>query len=161
VAGKIDEDGYVLADESLQGSPLTWAKAAVTAYHKFKADRIVAESNQGGEMVSQVISQVDPKVPVTLVHATRGKAVRAEPIAAMYEKGKCHHVGHFPFLEDELCLWIPGDKSPNRLDALVWAFTDLLLGAEPGLFFAGGQQQRKIVTVNGHPSGLSNFLGGR
>jgi len=137
VAGKNGDDGYILSDDSVQGSPLTWATAAVTAYYKYKADRIIAESNQGGEMVAQVIGQVDPKVPVTLVHASRGKQTRAEPIAAQYEQGRVHHVGVFKLLEDELCLWLPGDSSPNRLDALVWALTELMLGSFPGLFFAG------------------------
>jgi hypothetical protein len=163
-AGSYEDHGYVLADESVQGSPLTWATAAVTLYHKLKADRIIAEANQGGEMVSQVISQVDPNVPVTLVHASRGKATRAEPIAAKGEKGLIHHVGKFPALEDELCLWVPGDDSPNRLDAYVWAFTELLLGAEPGLFFAGAasQPRRRVVTISGLPAdGLVSFYKGQ
>lgn len=117
VVGGNNEKAFVLADESLQGSPLAWATAAVTAYHVHKADRVVAESNQGGEMVAIVIGQVDSKVPVTLVHASRGKQTRAEPIAAQYEQGRVHHVGDFPELEDEMCLWVPGDASPNRLDA--------------------------------------------
>lgn len=117
---------YTLADDSLQGSPLEWAKAAITAYHRMKADHIVAESNNGGEMVALTISNVDSKVPVRLVHASRGKATRAEPVSAVYEQGRGHHVGSFPALEDEMCLWIPGDESPNRMDALVWAATDLL-----------------------------------
>lgn len=119
-------DGYVIADESVQGSPLIWARAAVTAYHKYHANMIVAEKNQGGEMVELTIHQVDPTVPVKLVHASRGKATRAEPISAMAEKGKIHHAGSFPKLEDELCLWLPGDDSPNRLDAMVWGMTELL-----------------------------------
>lgn len=139
VAGGDSERAFVLADESLQGSPLTWATAAVTAYHVHKADRIVAEANQGGEMVEIVIHQVDSQVPVTLVHASRGKQTRAEPIAAQYEQGRVSHVGDFPELEDELCLWVPGDASPNRLDAMVWALTELMLGETPGLFFAGGK----------------------
>lgn len=126
VAGKSGDDYYTLADDSIQGSPLQWARAAVTAYHIHKADRIVAESNNGGEMVASVIAQVDATVPVKLVHASRGKATRAEPIAAIAEKGHDHHVGSFPALEDELCLWIPGDESPNRLDAKVWAYTELM-----------------------------------
>lgn len=127
-AGCHGDEGYVLEDCSIQGSPLVWARAAVVLYHKLKADRIVAESNQGGEMVAAVIAQVDEAVPVTLVHASRGKQTRAEPISAKYEKDKIHHVGKFDKLEDELCLWIPGDASPNRLDAMVWALTNLLLG---------------------------------
>ena len=127
ITGGIDAngEGYTIADDSLQGSPNVWAKAAVVAFYRTQADKIVAESNQGGEMVKETIHTVDKSVPVTLVHATRGKATRAEPIAARYEQGKVHHVGNFGLLEDEMCLWVPGDKSPNRMDASVWAFTEL------------------------------------
>lgn len=126
-AGRAGDEYFVLADNSLQGSPATWAKEAVTAYHLHKANCIVAEANNGGEMVEQVIKQVDRNVPVKLVHASRGKATRAEPIAAIYEKGRAHHVGDFPKLEDEMCMWVPGDASPNRMDALVWAMTELVV----------------------------------
>lgn len=129
-AGKCGDVGYVLEDNSVQASPLGWATAAITAYYKYKADAIVAEDNNGGEMVEFTINTVDPNVKVIRVHASRGKATRAEPIAAQYEKNRWHHVGAFPLLEDELCLWRPGDKSPNRLDALVWAATELMLGEE-------------------------------
>ena len=124
-AGRAGGDYYTLADDSVQGSPQVWATAAVMAYHRHKADCIVAEKNNGGEMVELVIKQVDPSVNVRLVWASRGKATRAEPIAAIAEQGRDHHVGTFPELEDELCLWVPGDASPNRLDAKVWALTDL------------------------------------
>lgn len=125
-AGRAGDDYYTIGDDSIQGSPQTWAKAAVTAYHKHKADLIVAEDNNGGEMVEAVIKQVDQNVPVKRVHASRGKATRAEPVAAISEQGRDHHVGVFSALEDELCLWMPGDASPNRLDAKVWAMTELL-----------------------------------
>lgn len=125
-AGKTKTDYYTLADDSVQGSPQTWATAAVTAYHRVHADLIVAEKNNGGEMVEAVIKQVDPSVRVKLVWASRGKATRAEPISALSEQGRDHHLGYFPLLEDELCLWIPGDTSPNRLDAKVWAYTELM-----------------------------------
>jgi phage terminase large subunit-like protein len=118
---------YLIADDSMHGSPNAWATAAIVAYHKYKAGFIVAEVNNGGEMVTTVIHAIDPHVPVKMVTASRGKATRAEPISAHYEKGHCHHVGSFPALEDEQCLWIPGDSSPNRMDALVWAGTELLL----------------------------------
>lgn len=124
-AGKASNEGYVIADDSIQGSPKTWATAAVTAYHKFEADCIVAESNNGGEMVSEVIATVDPHIRVKLVHASRGKQTRAEPVASVYEHGRGHHVGAFSQLEDEMCLWQPGEDSPNRMDAMVWAFTEL------------------------------------
>jgi hypothetical protein len=127
--GKADEEYYTLADDSTQGSPETWARAAVTAYHRHQADLIVAEKNNGGEMVLAVIKQVDPTVNVKLVWASRGKATRAEPISAIAEQGRDHHVGVFLLLENELCLWVPGDASPNRLDAKVWALTELSEGA--------------------------------
>ena len=129
VAAGVGRDGalYVLEDASTHGTPETWARAAVTLYHKLKADRIVAEANQGGEMVTAVLRQVDRAVPVKLVNATRGKATRAEPVSALYEQGRGHHVGQFDRLEDELCQWEQGGPSPNRLDALVWAATELLL----------------------------------
>jgi hypothetical protein len=125
-AGISGKDLYVLADDSLQGSPTQWATAAVTAYHRAQADAIVAETNNGGEMVALTIKTIDPDVPIIMVHASRGKATRAEPTSAVYEQGRGHHVGTFAELEDELCLWVPGDDSPNRLDALVWAASCLL-----------------------------------
>jgi len=143
-AGKINEDYYTMADDSLHGSPEQWAQAAITAYHRYKADCIVAEKNNGGEMVQSVIKQAiinarqkDPtigNVPVKLVWASRGKATRAEPISAIAEKGRDHHVGVFPILEDELCMWVPGDPSPNRLDAKVWAYTELSGSHTAGTF---------------------------
>lgn len=126
LGGRVVADYYIVDDNSLQGSPIEWARAAVAAYHRHKADRIVAEGNNGGEMVAQTIRTVDPSVPVRLVHASRGKQTRAEPVSAVYEQGRGHHVGSFPALEDELCLWMPGMASPNRLDALVWAVSDLM-----------------------------------
>ena len=127
-AGVAGNDYYTLADDSRQGTPQEWASAAVTAYYAHMADCIVAEKNNGGEMVEAVIKQVDPKVNIKLVWASRGKATRAEPIAAIAEQGRDHHVGYFPQLEDELCMWLPGESSPNRLDAKVWAITELLSG---------------------------------
>lgn len=120
-------EGYVIDDNSIQGSPKTWASAAVSAYHKHKADCIVAESNNGGEMVKLTIETVDPKVKVKLVHASRGKQTRAEPISSLFEHKRGHIIGSFPALEDEMCLWEPGQDSPNRLDAMVWGFTELLV----------------------------------
>ena len=125
-AGERDQHYYTLADDSRQGSPHEWATAAVAAYHLHQADVIVAEKNNGGDMVEAVIKQVDPTVNVKLVWASRGKVTRAEPVAAVAEQGRDHHVGYFPALEDELCMWQPGDPSPNRLDAKVWAITELM-----------------------------------
>ena len=120
--------GYVLDDRSIRGTPLEWGTAAVSAYHRNNADRIVAESNQGGEMVSHTLRMVEPNVPVKLVHASRGKQTRAEPVAALYEQGKVHHVGFMSDLEDQLCSWVPHEgPSPDRLDAVVWALTELMV----------------------------------
>lgn len=122
--------GYVLADRSLRGAPDEWAKAAVALYRELDADRIVAEKNQGGEMVEAVLKATNRDVPVTLVHASRGKAVRAEPISALYEQGRVHHVGIFNELEDQMCSFSVDfdrtrDGSPDRMDALVWGMTAL------------------------------------
>jgi phage terminase large subunit-like protein len=132
VAAGIDNHGhgYILHDLTLHGSPETWAKVAVDAYRQLKADRIVAEVNNGGEMIESVIRAVDRNVPVRMVRATRGKDIRAEPVAALYEQGRIHHVGQLAKLEDQMCEWDAADKSaksPDRMDALVWAITDLML----------------------------------
>jgi phage terminase large subunit-like protein len=129
VAGVDDQDrGYVLEDLSGKYTPTEWASKTVVAYHRWVADRIVAEKNQGGAMVESTIRVIDPNVPITLVHASRGKVARAEPISALYEQGRVHHVGMFSELEDQLCAFEPGStKSPDRLDALVWALTDLMM----------------------------------
>lgn len=132
--GKDDRGhGYVLADGSMAGKPNQWGDAAVLLYRTHAADRIVAEVNFGGDMVEAVILTVDRNVPYREVHASRGKAVRAEPVAALYEQGRMHHVGFFAKLEDEMCDWDPSDSkapSPNRMDALVWAATELFLGEQ-------------------------------
>ena len=119
-------DGYILEDLSGIYSPNAWAHRAISAYYEWDADRIVAEKNYGGDMVATVIRNMSPEVSYKDVTASRGKYLRAEPIAAFYERGKVHHVGRYNKLEDEMCLWLPGDKSPNRMDALVWALTDLM-----------------------------------
>jgi hypothetical protein len=120
--------GYVLEDGTCKLPPEGWARKAIGLYHKWNADRIVAETNYGGEMVEHTLRSVEENIPFRAVSATRGKAIRAEPISAYYEKGMVHHVGMFPALEDEMTTWSPltSKKSPNRVDALVWAFTDLL-----------------------------------
>ncbi|MFH1567738.1 MAG: hypothetical protein ABIL09_07030, partial [Gemmatimonadota bacterium] len=104
-----------------------WGSQAVQGYHTWRADRIIAETNNGGDMVELTIRTVDAGVAYKGIHASRGKRTRAEPVAALYEQGKVHHVGAFPELEDECCQWEPGDASPNRMDALVWALTELML----------------------------------
>ncbi|SRR5258708_869449 len=101
-------------------------KMAVAAYVKWEADCIVAEVNNGGDFVRDLLRNVDPSVPYKAIRASRGKAVRAQPVSALYEQGKIHHVGVFPDLEDQLCLWVPESlESPDRLDACVWAVSEL------------------------------------
>lgn len=125
-----DNHYYVLDDKSLRASPDAWARVAVNLYHELKADKIIAETNNGGDMVTLLIRQVDNNVPVKKVTATRGKQVRAEPISSLYEQGRVHHHGYFAELETQLCEWIPiASFSPDRLDALVWALTELSEGA--------------------------------
>ena len=140
----IDGHGYLLDDLSAVLSPEAWARRAVNAYEDRQADRIVAEVNNGGEMVELTIRTVDPKVPYRAVHASRGKRTRAEPVSALYEQGKIHHVGGFPDLEDQLCNWRPdiGDSPDDRMDALVWAFTDLLIGIKPKILVGAGGVKR-------------------
>jgi phage terminase large subunit-like protein len=123
--------GYILEDASLRGTPEEWAKKAIHMYRKWSADKIVAEKNQGGEMVSSVLRSVDRSVPVKLVHASRGKVIRAEPISALYEQGRIHHVGMFDKLEDQMCEFSidnvrsASTGSPDRVDALVWGLSEV------------------------------------
>ena len=141
VAAGIDASGmiHVLADASLsQARPAQWAQAAAALYHRLEADVLVAEVNQGGEMVERVLREVDAGLPVKMVRATRGKYLRAAPVAQLYEQGRVRHCSPFPALEDELCSFcpdgLPNGRSPDRMDALVWAITALALtgnGAEP------------------------------
>ena len=132
VAG-MSPDGhyYILADYTLKASPQVWAEKAVYAFELHKADRIIAETNNGGDLVVHLLQQVKNTIPVKKVTASRGKAVRAEPIAALSEQGKLHMVGYFTELEDELCEYEPGvsAKSPDRMDAMVWAVTELSEGS--------------------------------
>lgn len=127
----VDGRGYVLEDATCQLSPDGWGRRAVDMYHRWRADRIVAETNFGAAMVEFVIKTADRSVSYKEVKASRGKVVRAEPVAALYEQGNVSHVGAFPDLEDQLCNFTPsgfvGEGSPDRADALVWALTDLML----------------------------------
>lgn len=139
VCGEASQEGYVLEDCSFgQCTPEQWARRAISAYDIWEADAIVAEVNQGGEMVANTIHAIRPDVKVIDVRATRGKHVRAEPIAALYATGRIHHVGNFPQLERQMCLMTAegyeGEGSPDRLDAMVWAFSKLF----------GKMTQRKV-----------------
>lgn len=143
VAGRgVDGHGYVLEDGSCRDTPLNWARRAVRAYVEWEGDRVLAEVNNGGDMVELTVRTVAPNISYRAVRASRGKMARAEPVAALYEQGKVHHVGSFPELEDQLCSWVPGtEKSPDRLDALVWAVTDLMLEqTEPKGWFPGMEE---------------------
>lgn len=129
--------GHVIEDASVAGlSPEGWARAAAKCAARVRADKVVAEKNQGGDMVKSVLRAADIAMPLKLVHASRGKAARAEPVAALYEAGRVRHAGRFPALEDELCGLAAGGgydgpgRSPDRADALVWALTELMLGRE-------------------------------
>jgi phage terminase large subunit-like protein len=135
--------GYVLEDVSMMGSPEEWGKVAVQVFDEWEADLLVYEANQGGEMVAAVLrgaarhlketnERTADFVPLKAVHATRGKYIRAEPVSQLYEQGKIHHVGSFPNLEDQMCEFTPDGNmgySPDRLDAMVWGFTELMVGA--------------------------------
>jgi hypothetical protein len=120
---------YVLEDKTGNYSPKEWATVAKQQFEFWLADRIVAERNNGGDMVESNIHTVDENLPVTVVWASKGKHIRAEPVSALSEQGRIHHVGpgrNFVDLEDQCCEWEPGMESPNNLDAFVWAITDLM-----------------------------------
>jgi predicted phage terminase large subunit-like protein len=136
VQGRAGEHGYLLEDLSGKYSPQEWAAAAVQAAKAHKADAIVAEKNQGGDMVEAVIRQVDRNIRVILVNATKGKAVRAEPIYGLYEQGRIWHVGQHPKLEQQMVTFNPDSNkdSPDRVDALVWGFSELMLKKQKSTF---------------------------
>lgn len=129
-----DWEAWVLADCSLKGSPQVWAEAAAEAYEVHGADRLVAEVNQGGDLVESLMRQVAPNIAYRKVHARVGKRLRAEPVAALYEQGRVHHADAFAVLEDQMCKFVTTGQgaSPDRLDALVWALTDLIVDAPVG-----------------------------
>ena len=131
----IDGRAYVLGDETCQLSPEGWGRRAVDLYHRWNADRIVGERNFGGDMVRFTVATADKKAAFKEVTASRGKAVRAEPVSALYEQGKVSHVGTFSDLEDQMCNFTPsgfiGEGSPDRADALVWALTELMMTRQP------------------------------
>jgi phage terminase large subunit-like protein len=158
----MDRKGYVLADRTCEkGGPRAWAQAAVTAYRDFSADAIIAEANNGGEMVKITIQTVDDTVPIKLVHASRGKRVRAEPIASMYEGEipKIHHcrtydglISDLRELEEQMVTWTPEAESPDRMDALVWGLSELMLKRQLG--------QMKILQPKGQIEGVGEGYGG-
>ena len=127
----VDGRAYVLADRSCRLSPDGWARRAVAVFDDLAADLVVAEVNNGGDLVEQTIRTVRRTIPYRKVHASRGKQTRAQPVAALYEQGRVSHVEAFPDLEEQLTSWTPeSGTSPDRLDALVWALTELMLGTQ-------------------------------
>ena len=153
--------GYVLEDASIRGTPEEWSRRAVQMYRKWEADRIVAEKNNGAEMVESVIRTADRSIPVKLVHATRGKVVRAEPISALYEQHRVHHVGQFDELEDQMCLFSidnvrnSSTGSPDRVDALVWGLTEIFDK------IAGRRRLREKVGTNTKITKFAEAVSGR
>lgn len=130
VAGSQGDNGTILEDATMSGTPMEWATRVVAAFDHWKADKVVVETNYGGEMVKQTLRTVRPSLPIREVSARRGKHARAEPIVALYEQNRIAHAGTFKELEEQMCSWVPdmGMDSPDRIDAMVWALTDLLLG---------------------------------
>jgi phage terminase large subunit-like protein len=123
----LDDHGYVLQDRSLRATPNEWMGEAIAGYYVFKADRVVAEVNNGGDLIETLLRNIDESVSYKAVRASRGKQTRAEPVSSLYERGLVHHVGTMPDLEDQMCNWCPGEPSPDRMDALVWACTELMV----------------------------------
>lgn len=154
-----DGHAYVLADRSLRDAPAAWGRAAVAAYHEFRADRIIAEENFGGEMVRFVFRAADPHAPVEVISASRGKALRAEPVSALYQQGLVHHVGRFAVLEDQLCAFTMqgyrGEGSPDHADALVFAVSDLMLKEHAAImeYYRGLALVRRQEMQAGVPTG--------
>ena len=138
VAGRgTDSHGYVLADYSGITTPLQWAKRVVAAYHEHEANTVVIETNQGGEALVDLLHTVEPNLPIEMVTAKKAKRVRAEPVSALYEQHRVHHVGSFDTLEDQICTWTPEEvDSPDRMDALVYAITALFETGDAGGFLS-------------------------
>lgn len=148
--------GYVIADHTMRGTPMETMKKVAWAFGEYQADRVVGEVNNGGDYIGTTLHTVDPNIPFRSVHASRGKATRAEPVSALYEQHRVHHLGSFPELEDVLATWAPGDPdSPDRMDACVWAFSDLKdlisgsWGDAYGIVKCGACNRSYLGTVNG------------
>jgi len=126
------EDGnvYIIDDMTCSGSPLQWAQVVEDAYNRYEADFITAEVNNGGDLIISTLHTVNPALPVRPVRASRDKYTRAQPVAALFEKGRVKLAGTFPALEDQMCEWVPGSTSPDRLDAMVWAVSSLLINPQ-------------------------------
>jgi len=157
VALGVNGHAYLLEDLTKKCGPATWGKIVTSAFERHDADRVVAEENYGGAMVEYVIRTARPGTPYKPVNATRGKVVRAEPISALYEQGKVHHVGYFSELEEELCGFTTtgyqGERSPNRADALIWAITELF----PGMT-KPEKKERKTITSHHYNTGRDSWM---
>ena len=152
--GREDGHGYVLDDRSGRYSPDGWAQRVVNAFDTHLANRVVAEANQGGDLVVNNLHTARRTLPVLKVHATRGKRTRAEPVAALYEQGRIHHVGYFGALEDQMCTWEPSlSDSPDRVDALVWALTELMVDRDPSPRTGGNAPPIQLYDFEDAPLG--------
>ena len=157
-----DGAGYVLDDASGRYAPEEWARKAIQLYRRYGADRIVAETNQGGDLVEKTLRSVDPSIPFRGVHASRGKVTRAEPVSALYEQGRVHHVGVLGPLEDQLTSYdgSRGSASPDRLDALCWAIHELMLGTPPGGYIRPEALLAPAAEAGPAPVDLPKFANG-
>lgn len=127
-----DGRGYILGDFSMKASPARWAQRAIDIYEQYQADRIIGEANNGGDLIENTLRAINPNIAYKKITASRGKHKRAEPISALYEQDRMKHVGTFAELEDQMCTWVDGESgySPDRMDALVWCSTELMIGGE-------------------------------
>jgi predicted phage terminase large subunit-like protein len=149
-----DDRAYIIADRTVAGGPHEWARAIINAYTEFKADRVIGEVNNGGDLVETTLRGVAKGLPFRKIHASRGKRLRAEPVAALYEQGRVKHIGRFPQLEEQMCSWTPEttDYSPDRMDAMVYAVTELLLGGASTKMIGravGSQKERRVLSFMG------------
>lgn len=157
----LDRHAYVLEDASIHGSPQVWARQVIETARRWRAP-IVAEQNQGGELVRLALQQIDPTVPVYLVTSKVGKVLRAEPIVLAYERGQVHHVGFHPMLEAQMTSWVPEEtrKSPDRIDALVHGVTALLSAPPKNMRAALGGGNHRFTAARGQLAGVRNYHGG-
>ncbi|KKN45622.1 hypothetical protein LCGC14_0681320 [marine sediment metagenome] len=143
-----DEQGYLLSDKTIKGAPAEWARVVIQAYNAWDADFVIAEGNNGGEIITDLLHSVDSSVPVKIVYASKGKLPRAEPVSALDEQGLIHLVGSFPELEDELTSYDGSGTSPNRLDAYVWLFHHLMVKSRKGgAIWGSGSKVRRSSTI--------------
>lgn len=160
LTGHCPGHAYVLDDRTCHVGPHEWAKRAIDAYDEWGANLIVAEVNNGGDLVAQNIHAVRSDIPYREVRASRGKKVRAEPVATLYEQGRVHHMGVFADLETQMTTWNPDDESPDRMDALVWGVVALSLVAAQGAAFMSMWREQTKRVHHGTQSGLRLIRGG-